>query len=139
MNRTEDKIKEIEEFLVQLGDILPASFEKYKSNLEKKAACERYAEKIVEAVVDLAFLVIKQKKFKLPQDDLDAFNILIENKIIDAVLAKKLQGAKGMRNFLAHRYGEINDKLVFRSLTEELENDVKAFLKEIKSKMRLSK
>lgn len=135
MNRIGDKIREIEKFLAELGGIVPSSLKEYKSNLVKKAACERYVEKIVEAVVDLAFLVIKNKKFRLPQDDLNAFAILKENKIIGEVLAKKLQNAKGLRNFLAHRYGEINDKVVFQSLTEELENDVVEFIQQIKNEV----
>ena len=45
--RIKDKIKEIEEFFGELVDILPSSFDAYTSNIEKKAACERYVEKIV--------------------------------------------------------------------------------------------
>ena len=62
MKRIKDKIKEIEEFLSQLKDIVPSNLEEYKADIEKKAACERYVEKVIEAVTDLAFLIIKQKK-----------------------------------------------------------------------------
>ena len=33
-----------------------------------------------------------------------------------------------MRNFIAHQYGQINDKLVYGAITEELEKDVKKFI-----------
>lgn len=76
----------------------------------------------------MAFLIIKNKKFKIPEDDIDAFNILLENKIIDDSIATKLKNAKGMKNIISHQYGKINDEIVFESITEELEKDVKRFI-----------
>ena len=123
MNRIADKINEINEFLDELKEIAPSSLDEYKSSLEKRAACERYVEKIVEAVTDLAFLVIKIKKLKIPEDDIDAFNILLDNKMIDDSTATKLKNAKGMKNIIAHQYGKINDDVVFEAITEELEQE----------------
>ena len=33
---------------------------------------------------------------------------------------------------IAHQYGEINDKIVFNSITKELEKDVKLFISKVK-------
>lgn len=133
MTRIADKINEIKEFLEELKSIVPLTFDEYKSNIEKKAACERYIEKIVEAVTDLAFLVIKNKKLRIPEEDIDAFNILLENKIIDGDLANKLKCAKGMRNILAHRYGKIDDEIIFESIKKELGDDVDKFVESVKT------
>lgn len=130
--RINDKIKEIEEFLAQLNDLMPLSLKEYTENIEKKSTGERFAEKIIEALTDLAFLTIKYKKLEMPVDDIDAFNILLKNKIINNKLAAKLEDAKGMRNIIAHQYGKIDDKIVFHALTEELEKDAKEFIKVIK-------
>ena len=128
MTRITDKISEIETYLRELGSILPSTLQAYTSSLEKRAACERYAEKIIEAATDLAFLIIKTKKLRMPEDDLDGFEILLENHIIDGEMASKLKKAKGMRNILAHQYGKIDDQLIFEALTGELEGDVRSFL-----------
>ncbi|MAG16241.1 hypothetical protein CMO88_04225 [Candidatus Woesearchaeota archaeon] len=133
MTRIADKTSEINEFLEQLKEIVPSDLDEYKSSIEKKAACERYVEKIVEAATDLAFLVIKSKKLRIPEDDVDAFNILLENKIISSSLAAKLKDAKGMKNIISHQYGKIDDEIVFESIEEELEKDVKEFLKAVSS------
>ena len=37
-----------------------------------------------------------------------------------------------MRNIIAHEYGKIDDKIVFEAITEELERDVKEFIKKVK-------
>ena len=134
MKRINEKIDEITELIEQFRSIVPSNLDEYKSNLEKRAACERYFEKIVEAVVDLAFLFIKFKKLKIPQDDADAFNILLDNKIIDNNLSVRLKDAKGMRNIIAHEYGKIDDEIVFEAITKELEKDVRDFIKNIKGK-----
>ena len=138
MSRITDKIEEISEFLEELKSIMPSSFEEYRSSIEKKAACERYVEKIVEAATDLAFLIIKNKKLRIPEDDIDAFNILLENKIIDGDLSTKLKNAKGMKNIISHQYGKIDDEIVFEAITEELEKDVRKFV-EVAQKLTKTK
>lgn len=126
--RIKDKIEEIERYLYEFEEIKPDNLKKYTRDFKIKAACERYFEKIIEAVIDLAFLIIKDKGLKIPEEDKEAFDILSEEKIITMQLAEKLKEAKGMRNILAHEYGEVDDEIVFHSITEELEKDTKEFI-----------
>ena len=132
MTRADDKVAEIYKYLEELSGIAPSKFEEYKSSIEKKAACERYVEKIIEAVTDLAFLAIKNKKLRIPEDDIDAFNILFENNIINSYLTARLKNAKGMRNIISHQYGKVDDEIVFESITENMDKDVKEFIEKIK-------
>jgi len=129
--RINDKINEIEKYLEELISITPEGFREYSEDFRAKAACERFFEKIVEAAVDLAFLVIKSKKLDIPEGDKETFDILAKKGIITKDLAANLKDAKSMRNILAHEYGNVNDKLVFHSLTAELEKDINEFLEEI--------
>jgi len=131
-NRIKDKIIEIEKFLKELETSLPENFEEYKTNFKLRAIGERYFEKIIEGVVDLAFFIIKEKNLNLPEEDKQAFDILAKNKLLDLNLSTRLQNAKGMRNIIAHEYGRIDNELVFRSLVEELIPDVQEFLNQIK-------
>ena len=127
--RIEDKIKEIKAYLEQLFKIKPNTFKEYKKDFKTKAACERYFEKIAEAVVDLATLAIKEKGLPAPEEDYEAFKTLEKEKIIDLNLAEKLKDMKGMRNIIAHRYGDLDDELMYLAISKEIENDVKLFLK----------
>ncbi len=128
MSKVSDKIGEIQKYLDELEEAVPNKFEDYESNKIVRAACERYFEKVIEAVTDLAFMVISLKKFRVPDDDIDSFKILEENGIIDNGLYNRLKDAKGMRNFIAHQYGQINDKLVYAAITKELDEDIKKFI-----------
>ncbi len=129
--RIKDKIEEIEKFLEELESSLPSSFEEYKESFKIRAIGERYFEKIINAVTDLAFLIINQKGLKNPEEEKQVFEILENNKIISKELMEKMQDAKGMRNIIAHEYGKIDDELVFHSLIEELIPDVREFLREV--------
>ncbi len=131
-NRRGDKIVEIEEYLEKFGSIIPNDFDEYIEDFMRKAACERYFEKIVEAVIDLVFLVIKEKEFRSPISDRDALNILSENNIVSGELSEKLGDAKSMRNIIIHEYGFIDDKKIFRSIKNELINDVEKFLEAVR-------
>lgn len=129
-NRIIEKISEIEEFITQLYNFIPEdiNLEDYQNDFKIKAIGERYFEKIIEAVEDLAFLVINHKEFKYPEYEKEVFDILYENKLIREELAKRLKAAKGMRNIIAHQYGEIDDELVFKAISQELEKDVNEFI-----------
>lgn len=132
MTRLADKISELERFLKELKEITPSSIKEYSSDIEKKAACERYAEKIAEALTDIAFFTIKDRKLKVPESDVDAFNILLDNRIVSEELATKLKNAKGMRNIIVHQYGSVDDEVVFKAITKELEKDAREFAKAVK-------
>ena len=126
--KIKDKIEEIEELSFELWEITPNDFDEYLRDYKIKAACERYFEKIIGAVVDLAFLIIKENRFKIPEEDKQAFDILAEESVISVKLAEKFKDAKGMRNIIAHNYGELDDEIVFDSITQEIQRDVDEFI-----------
>ena len=134
--RINDKIEEIEIYVSELEGFMPEDFQEYLRDVKTKAACERYFERIIEAAVDLAFLIIKDDRFKTPEDDKEAFDILSKENIITADLSGRLKDAKGMRNIIAHQYGVVDDEIVFRAITEELVRDVKEFLGKIKKHIK---
>ena len=130
--RIKGKIKDIKNYLEQLSKIKPNKFEEYEKDFKTKAACERYVEKIAEAVVDLATRVIKEKDLEMPEKEYEAFEILEKENIIDSNLTKKLKDMKGMRNIIAHQYGDVNDEFMYTAINKEIEDDVKTFLEIIK-------
>jgi uncharacterized protein YutE (UPF0331/DUF86 family) len=131
-NRRGDKIIEIEKYIEELITFFPKTLEEYNRSISIRAACERYFDKIIEATIDLAFLIIKEKNLKTPEYDRESFEILAKNNIISEDLSLDLGNAKSMRNWLAHRYGKIDNRKVFYSIKDELIKDVKRFLEEIK-------
>ena len=131
MSLIKDKIKEVENYLSELEKVIPEDIDVYLKNLEKRLACERAFEKIIESVNDLAILIIKEKRFQMPNEDIKAFDVLSEKNIISEGLASNLKKARGMRNFLAHQYGKVDDELVFEAIQKEIFEDVNDFINQI--------
>jgi len=129
--RINEKINEIEKYLDELESIIPKTFDEYE-DIKEKAACERYFEKIIEAVIDLCFLIVKEKNLEKPEDDKGVFDILLNSEVISKGSCENLKNAKGMENIISHQYGSIDNKIVFHSITEELVDDVNKFLDGIK-------
>lgn len=136
MSRIKDKIKDMEKYLEELESFRPNSFEEYKNNAMMRMANERAFEKIVEGLVDLAHLTIKELSFPPAIEDLNSFEVLSNRKIISEDFCATLQDAKRMRNILAHRYAEINDELIFEAVTERLIPDSEEFIKLIKKAIK---
>lgn len=134
--RIEEKMVNIREYLQQLDEISPNVFYEYKNDWKTKAICERLCEKIAEAIVDISFLIFKKeldkdKNIKIPKDDSEVIEILRDRKIISIDLCKRLIELKSMRNWLAHKYEEIDDEIIFHASSEELSKDIPNFLDSI--------
>lgn len=126
--RIDDKLLEIERFLDELESFVPEEFEEYNHDNVTKAASERYMEKIVEAVLDLTVLVLRQKGQNLGKDNKFIFDLLVQERIISQELAESFKDAKGMRNIIAHDYGIVDDHIVFNTVGQQLGHDVRSFI-----------
>jgi len=131
-NRRGDKIIEIEGYMNNLKDFSPPSFEEYMFDIKTNAACERVFEKIVEAVIDLVILTIKENNLGTPMSDREALTLLSEKNVISSVLSDKLCDAKSMRNIIVHEYGYIDDEKVFYFIKNEILGDVKEFVEAVR-------
>lgn len=127
VKRIKEKLSEIVRFGDELVEVLPDKYEEYAEDFKARSASERIFEKIVMAIVDVSFLLVKERNLSAPEEEGEVFSILSEAKILGFELASRLKDAKGMRNILAHEYGEINNELVYNSLSEEIVRDTDEF------------
>ena len=129
--RIKEKIKDIENLLEEIYSWLPEEYDDYEADGKTRAACQNNFEVISEYVVEIAVYFIRFKKFRIPNNDESTFKILAENKIISYDLCQKMIDLRGMRNFIAHRYGEIDNAKVFYALKEEFRADIEEFIAQI--------
>ncbi|HDN83089.1 MAG TPA: DUF86 domain-containing protein [Candidatus Altiarchaeales archaeon] len=128
------KIDELDNYLMELEEIIPENFEIYRKNIEKKRACERLLQILIECTIDICFILVKELKLGLPSDEEDIFKKLEDANIITSDMVKILRGMRGFRNILVHRYGKVDDMLVFENLNRL--NDFKKFKKQILTFLR---
>lgn len=55
---------------------------------------------------------------RAPDTNADVFVRLCEGEVIDEALAERLAQAAKQRNILVHDYLEIDDRIIYRSLTQ---------------------
>jgi uncharacterized protein YutE (UPF0331/DUF86 family) len=124
------KIDELESYQSELEKIMPTDYSIYSSSVEKRRACERLLQISIESVLDICHILVTGLKLGVPSDEDDVFYKMKKEKIIDPELHELLQGMKGFRNILVHKYGTVDDELVFEMLTERL-SDFERFKKSI--------
>ena len=128
-SRAEDKIVEIEKYLVELEEAASGLLEDYINSRRAQLVCERLFEIIIESIIDLVFIFINEKKFEMPEDDESSLDLIASKNIISSLLGKKLKEARRMRNIVAHKYGSINNEIVFNAIKENLPQDARELIK----------
>jgi uncharacterized protein YutE (UPF0331/DUF86 family) len=124
------KIDELNIYLDELTSIIPSEIEIYNNLIKDKRACERLLQLCIESVVDVCNIIISNLKLGIPSEEEEVFRKLSQKKIISKELEKILIGMKGLRNILVHKYGEVDDEIVYEILTDKL-TDFEKFKEEI--------
>jgi uncharacterized protein YutE (UPF0331/DUF86 family) len=119
------KIDEMDSYRKELEGIMPSNYEDYAGSTETKRACERLLHITIETAIDACALLVKELKLGLPGEEEDIFKKLLKKEIISTSMMAKLKLMKGFRNVLVHRYGEVDDELVFSFLRKNLADFVK--------------
>lgn len=115
------KIDEMEQYLKELHEVVPDSFEDYRDSIEKKRATERLLQITIGAVMDICAMLVKELRLGLPSVEEDFLEKLKEN-VLEPSLVEKLKEMKGFRNILVHGYSKIEDERVFEIIGKKLED-----------------
>jgi len=84
--------------------------------------------------MDICTLMVKGLRLGLPSGEEDLFEKLEKREIITKEMKGQLKTMRGVRKILVHRYGEVDDELVFESLKNI--DDFRKFRKEVISALR---
>ncbi len=81
---------------------------------------ERYLQLAIECALDIANHLIADGGLEAPDSYRDAFVILARHSVLDADLARRLQGWAGLRNVLVHAYLDIDHGITWDAIAGEL-------------------
>ena len=121
------KIKLIQEELSHLEGFSQYSLEEIIKDYGKTAATERFLEKIITRAIDInqhiiANLAKGTEKIKGYED---TFLVLSELNIYPEEFAKEIAPSAGLRNRLVHEYNDLDQKIVYHSVKQALEQYAK--------------
>lgn len=126
------KIRSIQEYLLEIEQILSLPKEQIISNVEKLRTLERNFQLIVDAMLDINIHFIRELEFGSPDDLKSTFVILAEGKILSFDFAQKISPVVGLRNMLVHGYEKI-DKALFIDSFQKNRQDFDEYLRLINS------
>jgi len=64
----------------------------------------------------------KYKNLGIPKDEDSVIGNLHKNKVINKEVKDLILNLKGFRNILVHKYGTVDDELVYENLTENIDD-----------------
>jgi uncharacterized protein YutE (UPF0331/DUF86 family) len=125
-NRINQKLRELETYIEELNDFLPDSKESFMKSIEKRRSIERELQIMIDCVIDICFLLIKELHKGLPVNEQTVFDILKDN----LTNIKNLKKMRGFRNVLVHRYGAVDNELVYQFIHDDL-GDFDIFISDV--------
>lgn len=123
------RIDHLQCYLRDLRSIVPPTFDTYHG-VEKRRACERLLQLIIEAVTDICGLLVAGLRLGLPAEERDAFEKLAEAEVLSFETTERLKHMRGFRNILVHEYTRIDDSIVYEVASTRL-GEVDAFVAEV--------
>lgn len=116
------KLDDLDGYLGELRQVVPASYARYMESVEKRRACERLLQMSIECVIDVCALFVSGLRLGLPAEEDDLIEKLEQAGLISSELAKMLRTMKGFRNLLVHEYGRIDNAIVFTMASRRLQD-----------------
>lgn len=116
---SESTFRRIERFkkgIELLREISSISLEKYLEDIKLQSIAERNLQICIEALVDLANVIISKKGLKIPSTYRETMKTIREARIMKNELAKKVDELVGIRNIIAHMYADIKAEIVHENL-----------------------
>jgi uncharacterized protein YutE (UPF0331/DUF86 family) len=116
-----EKLIKMKEYLDQLQKFTPSTYDKYINDLISKYAVERLLQLIVDLALDINNIILAALKKPPASDYFSSFINLAECRVLDEAFAYQIAPSTGLRNRLIHEYEEINDAIVFKSISQTVE------------------
>lgn len=100
------------------------------TNFTKQDSIILNIQRACEASIDLAMLIVSERKLGVPKASREAFKLLQEAEIIDDNLPETLMNMVGFRNIAVHDYQSL-DLDILQAILEKHIDDFKEFTKVI--------
>lgn len=115
------KIDEFDNYLKELVQISPSSFDEYKA-IEKKRSCERLLQLCIESIIDVCKIFVSGLRLGLPKEENDLFVKMKKEGFISEDTTNLLKRMRGLRNIIIHEYATVNDESVYNVIKNGLKD-----------------
>lgn len=126
----EARLKKLDGYYGSLLRFDGLSLAYYSQSDDIQTIVERKLQLCIQTCIDITNYLVSRKRLRIPDEEGNIFVVLSEEGIIGKELAERMKGMVNFRNILVHAYLEINNELVHRNLTQNL-NDFNEFAQAI--------
>ena len=129
------KLQEMTESVDTVKEHLPHSADSFRQLGIIKDGIYKRAEYAIENVFDICAILNADLHLGVPGTDEDILENVVQHGVLTPGMRQNLKAMKGFRNIVVHRYGAIDDALVF-SILEEHIGDFALFGQEVEHFLR---
>ncbi|OGT51912.1 MAG: hypothetical protein A3F17_01740 [Gammaproteobacteria bacterium RIFCSPHIGHO2_12_FULL_41_15] len=115
-----NKITLIQRSLKRIHEEYDGHENELESNETKQDAILLNLQRACESSIDIAAYLIKENALGIPETSRNAFQLLINNKLIPPELGESLKKMVGFRNIAIHNYETVNLSIVKSILDNKL-------------------
>ena len=108
----------------RIRETLPATAQEFLDDRSMREIVTLNLFVAIQAAIDLAIHWVADEGWAVPATYGEVFRALADHGVIDRGLAERLFKAAGLRNLIAHQYGDIDFALVYASASAELDDFV---------------
>jgi uncharacterized protein YutE (UPF0331/DUF86 family) len=121
-DKVEGLIRHLRQYTGYLRDIAKLDREEFLDDPMAIGSARYYLQVSIESCIDIANHIIATERLRAPKDYEDTFKVLNETGIIPDEFTRTMRAMAGLRNLLVHLYWEVDDKMVYDSLSTELDD-----------------
>lgn len=115
------RLDALESYLGRLRSLGEAAEPEYLAEPGIHDLAARYLHLAIEASIDVANHWIADQGLRTPDSNRDTFTVLEEAGELEAALADRMRGWAGFRNVLVHEYVNIDHRIAYAAIRDELD------------------
>ena len=116
------RLDQLSEYLEILNHYRAYSLEEFLADPERYGSAERFLQLAVEVILDVGNHIVADEQLGRVEKSRDVAALFLANGLIDDQLADKWLRMIGFRNILVHEYAELDRRIVYQVLCEQLDD-----------------
>ena len=117
-----NKVASLERCVQRIRQVYAQNDQNMYENLIAQESILLNLQRTCEVSIDLAMHIVRKRRWGVPQESRDAFELLCANGHLDGELSDAMKRMVGFRNVAIHEYDKLNLDIVKSIITHRLED-----------------
>ena len=118
----EQKLESLRRCLARIQDKLPIDAAELQSNFDLQDIIALNLSRAVQLTVDIGVHIISTMNMPAPETMGQTFDVLAQQRVLNAHVADRLRKSVGFRNIAVHNYEAINWQIVYTIVCDHLDD-----------------